>query len=344
MAVFLFILTGVLTGGVGVYFIAWEFINHQFDEYLFFGIFLCLLSFVCLRLGYTVYKINKDIKSMEKEKDNQKSSESTAENPTTTTPDIDQETRQTTIKPSPTLSKPAVPVNYAPKTQPQNNLPTPKPKPKKIYASFPMLQFDSNNRLWFRSYQYDKEIALFDVTADSLCDRLAKRISFKPESDNPADPNAVAAYISNQKVGYIHKDYMQNMVHDWIRRDDLFGAFLSEVDAANNKAIMRVAFYRPSEKIDSKSFPLVKISKKDFSGTPRSENLYLCSAGDIVDIESDVIEDSFVVSCDGNEIGELGTSFQKWADENNYNLFGGIIETIEEEDEKYKVVLRVYGA
>lgn len=59
MAVFIFSLFGILAGGFGLYFIAWEFINQQFDEYLFFGILLCVASFVCLRLGHIFHKLRK---------------------------------------------------------------------------------------------------------------------------------------------------------------------------------------------------------------------------------------------------------------------------------------------
>ena len=338
MAVFFCILSGILAGGLGVYFIAWEIVNLQFDEYLVMGIILCIISFVCFFQSYRIHKTNKELKDL-----------SHREKQSTPPPDIrphdpfpvSTPKQPQSIKPPEQSKTPVRPIPDRTVVQPEPAKAPPRPART---ASFPLLQTDDNNLLWFRKYQYEREVALSGVTADTLASKRLHRIRFQCENDNPENPFAVAAYIDDVKIGYIHNGYVQDMINDWIKRDDLFGAFLSSVDPSQNKAVMQIAFYKPADKINSKVFSLSKMSKKDSLGTPRSEFLYLCSAGDIVEIEEDVLEDCYVVSCDGNEIGELGESFANWLGDNNIDEFGGIIETLEENDDgKYKVTIKVYG-
>lgn len=167
-------------------------------------------------------------------------------------------------------------------------------------------------------------------------------VSFMKEPSNEYDSNAVAIYIDDKKIGYVYRGKIQDMLNDWIDRDDIM---LGKFDTSNTICI---AFYRSldalSREYDSYSFSLTSFSKKDAFDTKRSENLYLCSEGDSVELEYDYTLEKFIASVNGLEIGELSVSNSEKIDglisENDYICVIKSLETFEKTSCKIKLFIK----
>lgn len=190
-------------------------------------------------------------------------------------------------------------------------------KPKiSVDVDFPKLDNDFVLR-----WHYKKDIAL----AQNL-DKVELNdsdIDLVPEPDNQYDPNAVALYKGEFKLGYLYKGQTQEMVLSYFNRDDyLIKTVISLLDRENNKLAVRIAFYRKLDafQLDTLTVPLTRITKRaEDWGTSRYDNVALAYVDDCVEITEN--DDGRYTVCDeyGNELGELSSS------EKMEEVFGGII-------------------
>lgn len=194
-------------------------------------------------------------------------------------------------------------------------------------------------------YDYEKKICFSDDGIKYVAGNVGKELNFVQEPENKYDNKAVAIYFNGHKLGYVYRsDPTQGMINDWIERGEYFYGFLNTYSPANNSATFKIGFYKPLEKFPSKTFSLIKTSKRIDEITKRSDNISSCSEGESVSVEYDSFDDTFVVYSDTyQEIGELPKSALNFLSGNEYENIVGIIEELEDEFESSpKAKVKIY--
>lgn len=69
-------------------------------------------------------------------------------------------------------------------------------------------------------------------------------VMLEQEPENPYDSRAVAVTQCGQKLGYIYRGNMQDMINDFMDREEPVNAWLTKIDSENNKLQIKAAFYR----------------------------------------------------------------------------------------------------
>lgn len=213
-----------------------------------------------------------------------------------------------------------------------------KTEAEKNYNLF--LDFDDDR---FLAYEYEENIAI--PVLEMLTGNGGKTLEFVKEPDNEYDKNAVALILDGNKVGYLYKGKIQDMVNDWLKREEYFWGHINKVDVENGKATFKIAFYKDMSTLSMKVFKLTKITKKeDEFGSSRFENVSCCSNGDIVEYESSYETENYVVTDEcGSELGELGAKAVEWIEENEDMIKFSRINNIEENDSgNYKADIEIY--
>lgn len=202
---------------------------------------------------------------------------------------------------------------------------------KKHHASFLAHLTDDSGAGWILKYQYERDLCLYGCNFDDLIGQEGEEITFRQEPENTYDPNAVAVYLDDKKVGYVFKGRTQDMTNDWLKRSLRVGGLINDVDETTKEVTYRIAYYVPDSVAQSKIFPLVATSKKDFFGYKRSENMVYCEIGDDLVILEDY--DTYTVyNVLGNELGELGAGFRNWADKITYDTIAGVVDDIYDDE------------
>ena len=194
-------------------------------------------------------------------------------------------------------------------------------------------------------YSYEKKICFFGDGINYVAGNVGKDLNFVQEPENEYDNKAVAIYLNGRKLGYVYRsDPTQGMINDWIRRGEYFYGFLNKYSPTNNSATFKIGFYKPLAKFPSKTFSLVKTSKRIDEITKRSDNISSCSEGESVSVEYDSFDDTFIVYSDTyQEIGELPKSALNFLSGNEYENIVGIIEELEDEFESSpKAKVKIY--
>lgn len=159
-------------------------------------------------------------------------------------------------------------------------------------------------------YEYEENIFLNSNSIELIKDKGGYNITFCQEPENQYDTNAIAIYLCNEKIGYVYRGRIQDMINDWIKRNHLFCGHINKYSITNNSASYKIGFYKPISDYQNKRFPLTKISKKcdEYSSSSRYENLCECNDGDFVIIDVDY-ENNYIVTTEfAEEIGELPKS------------------------------------
>lgn len=194
-------------------------------------------------------------------------------------------------------------------------------------------------------YSYEKNICFFGDGINYVSGNVGKDLNFVQEPENEYDNKAVAIYLNGNKLGYVYRsDPTQGMINDWIRRGEYFYGFLNKYSPSNNSATFKIGFYKPLAKFPSKTFSLVKTSKRIDEITKRSDNISSCSEGESVSVEYDSFDDTFVVYSDTyQEIGELPKSALNFLSGSEYENIVGTIEELEDEFESSpKAKVKIY--
>lgn len=183
-------------------------------------------------------------------------------------------------------------------------------------------------------YEYEENLFLRDGSINCFVGNGGKPLSFVSEPSNEYDNKAIAVYLNEDKVGYVYKGKIQDMINDWISRGDYFFGYVNKFSIANSKVTYKIGFYKPLNRFENKVFRLTKISKKVDDDTTREDNLLLCNPGEVVTIEADIETGNLIVFNDAfEEIGELPKNSAKFIDGENYKKLVGVIENIETNDE-----------
>ena len=201
----------------------------------------------------------------------------------------------------------------------------------------------------FLCYEYENEICF--IKGDSLEEKFGfvvgnggKQLSFRFEPDNQYDNMAVAIYLDDKKLGYVYQGQTQEMIHSYHKQGRLICAYLNKYSVESHTATYKIGFYKPTSCFESKQFTLTKTSKKIDEYTTRHDNLSCCSAGDLLLIEKEFLEDNYVVTTDSyNEIGELPKSAVNFIEDYNPKKIYALFDNCEEDESgKVKATITVY--
>lgn len=226
-----------------------------------------------------------------------------------------------------------------PATQ-QQPKPQTKPESEKNYDLFDDYDPDEGTYL---AYSYEESLAFAETSV--LTGNGGKVITFRQEPDNEYDNKAVAVYLNDTKVGYLYRGITQDMVNDWISREAPFWGYVNKIDTANNKATIKIGFYKSIDELSMKKFRLTRITKKaDEFGNSRCENVAGCSDGDLVEYTTSFDTDNYVITDEcGEELGEVGAKAVEFIDEHEDSIMFMRINNIEDTDSGgYKADIEVF--
>lgn len=180
------------------------------------------------------------------------------------------------------------------------------------------------------AYKYDDVYVAY--SANYSIAEVGKIVSLVPEPNNEYDPNAVAVMLNDVKLGYLPKNRLQKMYHDFINSGKVVRAKI----AYNNnvdKILLSMYYYKPStndfdslisKNVHHKSFKLTGNSKSEFQ-----ENISLCSVGDEVTFHYDSESDKMMAYA-GCDIGYISNSQEEYLD--SLDSYSAYIEDISEND------------
>lgn len=180
------------------------------------------------------------------------------------------------------------------------------------------------------AYKYDDVYVAY--SANYSIAEVGKIVSLVPEPNNEYDPNAVAVMLNDVKLGYLPKNRLQKMYHDFINSGKVVRAKI----AYNNnvdKILLSMYYYKPStndfdslisKNVHHKSFKLTGNSKSEFQ-----ENISLCSVGDEVTFFYDSNANKMLASA-GCDIGYISNSQEEYLD--SLDSYSAYIEDISEND------------
>lgn len=91
------------------------------------------------------------------------------------------------------------------------------------------------------AYSYnDVDIYVFDNTDPGKL-RLRMSVELRPEPENEHDPDAVAVYCSGDKIGYLYRNKLQRMYHDFYKDG---GYVTAEVSLVSPKIQLKLQFFK----------------------------------------------------------------------------------------------------
>lgn len=178
------------------------------------------------------------------------------------------------------------------------------------------------------TYKYDGVLVAYSSNYSDA--KVGKFVSLVPEPNNEYDTNAVAVMLNDVKLGYLPKNKLQKMYHDYINSGKIV---LAKIEYNNNSStiLLTMYYYKPltndfnlliSKNIPHKSFKLTGNSKFQ-------DNISICSVGDEVTFYYDSEVDKMIASasCD---IGYIGKSQEEYID--GLESYSAYIEDISEND------------
>lgn len=192
-----------------------------------------------------------------------------------------------------------------------------------------------------KKYEYQENLYTPEDIIELADTNVGKEIEFKQENDNPYDSNAVAVYLADTKIGYVYRGKVQDMINDWIKRNDYFLGFIDIVDKNKKQIKYKIAFYKKIDKSETKKMTLVKTNKKICDGLSREVNFILLQKGDKINIAYDIMSESWVVYDGSLEVGELPSSAKQYLFENE-DYAGTVTEIYYDSNGNRKAKVSVY--
>ncbi len=143
-------------------------------------------------------------------------------------------------------------------------------------------------------------------------------ISLVDEPSNEYDPDAIKVSYGEICLGYIPKNNLQKMIHDFVGNESKsVTGFIKSISAENNEIIIALGFYvemSPEELrlIEHYDTNLTGTTKKDDNGVSRQENLANAYEGDEVFLEYNYETEKYLVTDTyGNELGEISKTISE---------------------------------
>lgn len=186
------------------------------------------------------------------------------------------------------------------------------------------------------AYKYDGVTVAY--SSNYSVAEVGKIVSLVPEPNNEHDPNAVAVMLNNVKLGYLPKNRLQKMYHDFMNSGKVV---LAKIEYNNNinTILLTMYYYKPSTN-DLDSLINKNIPHKSFKLTGNSkfqENISLCSVGDEVTFFYDSNANKMLASA-GCDIGYISNSQEEYLD--SLESYSAYIEDISENDNR-KLTVKV---
>lgn len=136
------------------------------------------------------------------------------------------------------------------------------------------------------------------------------RVTLKPEPENPHDDKAVAVYVGNIKIGFLPKNKLQDMYHDYRFKGGVITAVISAVSP--DKATIELNYYKKKDMVaelernhETKTFKLTGNGKEEMQ-----EAISFSSVGDEVTYTYDFEKDKYLAST-VDDIGYFPKSAEK---------------------------------
>ena len=243
-----------------------------------------------------------------------------------------------------------------PETEEKNPEPEPAPKPVKqkpsetTHSASGQLFIPEKDRQNYHflpnviddmalKYSYEAHLVMLpDVcgVAD-LIGKTGKSLDIVLEPENEYDPRAVALYLEEKKIGYVHKGRLQDMIHDWIERGDEIRCCLKRLTAED--AYFLIGFYKDFDYFKGRTFKLVGVTKMDGEGISRARNAEVLSPGDSVWVFVD--DDKYIVTDGPLDFGELPKAAIEYA-EGASRIVGKVEECDFDDNGKPEIYVTIY--
>lgn len=161
-----------------------------------------------------------------------------------------------------------------------------------------------------KKYEYYHVNIFTPDDIDAVPLKLDDYIEFMLEPSNPYDSKAVLLLHDDNKIGYLYRGKIKDLVYDFINQDKTVIAFIDSVNGFNYT--VHIGCYEnyldAVSDMNKKTLSLCGLNKDDscFPGLKRYESLQASTVGDIVTLEYDIVDEKYIAyDGDGNKIGEL---------------------------------------
>lgn len=110
---------------------------------------------------------------------------------------------------------------------------------------WPHVAHDNHGNCWQLKYQYERKLCLYGSSASRVAGMENRIITFRKEPENTYDRRAIAVYRRDERIGYIYKGEMQNMMNKWLDQKHILIGFVKSVHLSSNNVTISIAFYEP---------------------------------------------------------------------------------------------------
>lgn len=184
------------------------------------------------------------------------------------------------------------------------SMPNNKEEPKKVEIRKPDYIFDCQKLKYF--YDDVKISAEKNLTVEC---KVNETLILSHEEDNEYDENAVAVLNGDRvRLGYLFKGKLQQMVIDYIEREDDIIARIASYKPQEDEIIITLAFYRPIPKDEIIEKFRVSVSESKYS------EFYYYMEGSQVNVMYDFDKDKYMIE----EFAKLPERFENYADNHDY--------------------------
>lgn len=185
-------------------------------------------------------------------------------------------------------------------------------------CDFPYLSWHHGDE--YAAYVYEREICCIDNEVPKLTNCGGEELKFIQEPENEYDSSAVSIYLDEQKLGYVYKGKIQDMINDWKRKGWYFIGIVNKY--SDMKITYKIAFYKPLE----------KMLKRKYKITSLNGFLTYYNKGDDLDFECDYEKERYIILDDAGEKIGTNSALYKYVDENNLSVICMKILNISEND------------
>lgn len=191
------------------------------------------------------------------------------------------------------------------------------------------------------AYQYqENNIAMpGKYVRDFYSINVGDPIVFQLEPENEYDAKAIQLWSNNQMLGYVFRGRLQDILHDFIKRDEPVYAMVFSVNPQEQKVTYSVAFYRhPEPKFLGKHLATGRLTAS--AGEEAQENITLCDVGDELSVDYDYEKERYEVSSTMGYVGCLPKKLEQHGESAAF-----VVEELGETDAgKSYVVVGVYSS
>ncbi len=109
----------------------------------------------------------------------------------------------------------------------------------------PSIARDNYDNYWELKHQYERRLCLYGSSAYRVLGMENNIITFKKEPENTYDRKAIAVYRKQERIGYIYRGQMQDMMNEWLNKKNILIGFICSVQTCPQIVTIGIAFYAP---------------------------------------------------------------------------------------------------